>query len=311
MRERVVESPGARDAGRAAEGAAGRALEPGEERVAGRSMDGVAEPSPGDPLARYARHLRIPEIGEAGQRRLLRSRVVLVGAGGLGSSAALYLAAAGVGNLGIVDGDVVDCSNLQRQLLHKTRNIGLPKTQSAREMLFDVNPDVRVDTWQVRLTKENAEEILRNFDVVIDASDNFQTRYLVNDVCLKLGAPNIYASVFRLEGQASVFLPGQQGPCYRCLYPTPPPSSLSPSSQEVGVLGVLPGILGLLQATEAIKLLLGIGRTLSGRLLTFDALELEFREFAIPRYPDCLACGAGGDVDRLLAEWGYETEQGV
>lgn len=251
-------------------------------------------------MSRYMRHFRIPEVGEAGQKKLLQSKVLLIGAGGLGSPAALYLAAAGVGTLGLVDSDRVDHTNLQRQILHKTRNVGMLKTQSARETLYDVNPDVQVNDYPVRLTRDNAEEIIRGYDVVVDGCDNFQTRYLVNDVCIKLGIPNIYASIFRFDGQATVFMP-HQGPCYRCLYPEPTPAALAPSCEEAGVLGVLPGTMGCIQATEAIKVLLGIGRTLAGRLLTYDALEQSFKSFKVARDPNCAACGEGADIDRLIA----------
>lgn len=256
--------------------------------------------------SRYLRHLRLPEIGEDGQRRLLASRVLLVGAGGLGSPAAMYLAAAGVGRLGVVDADRVDVTNLQRQILHRTRNVGLPKVQSAREVLGDLNPDVTVDTHFTRLTRDNAAEIIGAYDVVVDGCDNFQTRYLVNDVCLKLGRPNMYASVFRFDGQASVFLPGE-GPCYRCLYPEPPPAGVAPSCEEAGVLGVLPGLLGIIQATEAIKALLHIGRSLSGRLLCYDALDQSFTEFRLARNPACRACGPQADLDTLIATFEVEA----
>ena len=250
-------------------------------------------------MSRYMRHFRIPEVGEAGQRKLLASKVLLIGAGGLGSPSALYLTAAGVGTLGIVDSDNVDLTNLQRQILHKTRNVGMPKVASARETLYDLNPDVRVVPYFTRLTRENAEEILSGYDVVVDGCDNFQTRYLVNDICVKLGIPNMFASIFRFDGQATAFIPGQ-GPCYRCLYPVPPPAELAPSCEEAGVLGILPGIFGLLQATEAIKAILGIGRSLAGRLLYFDALEATFRSFKFQRDPDCPACGAGANIDELV-----------
>mgnify|MGYP006286293001 CR=1 FL=1 len=260
----------------------------------------VVEPPPGSAGTRYSRHLRLPEVGEAGQQRLAASRVLLVGAGGLGSPAALYLTAAGVGHISVVDGDRVDLTNLQRQVVHKTRNVGLPKVHSAREALLDLNPEVTVEPHFARLTRHNAEALVGGHDVVVDGCDSFATRYLVNDVCVKLGIPNVYASVFRFDGQASVFLPGQ-GPCYRCLYPQAPPSAMAPSCDEAGVLGVLPGLLGVVQATEAIKLLLGLGRPLSGRLLCYDALEATFREFRVERDPKCPACGAEADPDRLIA----------
>jgi len=250
-------------------------------------------------MSRYMRHFRIPEVGEAGQKKLLASKVLLIGAGGLGSPAALYLAAAGVGTLGLVDSDQVDYTNLQRQILHKTRNVGIPKTQSAREMLYDLNPDVKVEAYQTRLDRDNAEEIVKGYDLVVDGCDNFVTRYLVNDICVKYRVPNVYASIFRFDGQATVFVP-KQGPCYRCLYPEPTPAALAPSCEEAGVLGVLPGVMGTLQATEAIKLLLGIGRSLAGRLLTYDALEERFREFKVARDPGCVACGDQADIDEVI-----------
>ncbi|RME00194.1 MAG: molybdopterin-synthase adenylyltransferase MoeB, partial [Deltaproteobacteria bacterium] len=220
---------------------------------------------------RYSRHLLIPEVGEGGQIKMLESKVLLIGAGGLGSPAAYYLAAAGIGTIGIVDDDVVDESNLQRQILHDTKRVGRPKTESARETLLALNPGIEVKTYPVRLGAENVLEIFENYDVIVDGSDNFQTRYLVNDACVMLGKPNVHGSIFRFEGQITVFVPGE-GPCYRCLYPEPPPPELAPSCQEAGVLGVLPGVIGVLQAIETIKLVLGIGETLNGRLLLFDAL---------------------------------------
>jgi sulfur-carrier protein adenylyltransferase/sulfurtransferase len=242
--------------------------------------------------ARYRRHLTLPEVGEAGQAKLLAGRVLVLGAGGLGSPAALYLAAAGVGTLGIVDSDVVDASNLQRQVLHTTLRTGQPKTESAREALNALNPDVRVVGFQERLRADNVERILEGFDVVLDGGDNFPTRYLLNDACVLLGKPLVHGSVFRFEGQLTTILP-RQGPCYRCLYPAPPPPELAPSCAEAGVLGVLPGVIGLLQATEALKLLLGVGAPLVGRLLTYDALAGHFRELQLRRDPSCTACGEG------------------
>jgi sulfur-carrier protein adenylyltransferase/sulfurtransferase len=245
-----------------------------------------------DQKARYRRHLTLPEVGEAGQTKLLAARVLILGAGGLGSPAALYLAAAGVGTLGIVDSDVVDASNLQRQVLHTVERTGQPKTESAREALTALNPDVRVVGFQERLTADNVERILQGFDVVLDGGDNFPTRYLLNDACVLLGKPLVHGSVFRFEGQVTTILP-RQGPCYRCLYPAPPPAELAPSCAEAGVLGVLPGVIGLLQATEALKLLLGVGAPLAGRLLTYDALAGRFRELQLCRDPQCAACGEG------------------
>ena len=239
---------------------------------------------------RYSRHLLIPEVGEAGQLKLLDSRVLLLGAGGLGSPAALYLAAAGVGTLGIVDADIVDASNLQRQVLHTTDRIGQPKTASARIALEALNPDVQVIEHQVRLTSENVDEIIAGYDVVVDGTDNFPTRYLLNDASVKHRIPVVHASIFRFEGQLSVFRP-YEGPCYRCLFPEPPPPELAPSCAEGGVLGVLPGIMGSLQAAEAIKLLLEIGDSMVGRLMLFDALEMRFQEVGLRRDPECPVCG--------------------
>jgi len=245
---------------------------------------------------RYGRHLAIPEVGEAGQVRLLESKVLLVGAGGLGSPAALYLAAAGVGTLGIVDDDVVDRSNLQRQVLHADARVGQPKVDSARQTLEALNPAVRVVPHRVRLDRTNVEQILAGHDVVVDGADNFPTRYLVNDACVKLRLPNVHASVYRFEGQLSVFWPARPtaaGPCYRCLYPEPPPPELAPSCAEAGVLGVLPGVMGLLQAVETIKLLVGVGQPLVGRLLQYDALSQRFTSLKLERDPDCRYCADG------------------
>lgn len=241
-------------------------------------------------LSRYARHLSLPEIGKEGQLRLKASRVVVVGAGGLGSPLALYLAAAGIGTLGLVDFDEVDATNLQRQILHGTRDVGRQKLDSARERLADVNPNVSVVTHDVRLDSGNALEILGAYDIVADGTDNFPTRYLVNDACVLLGKPNVYGAVFRWEGQASVFA-SDGGPCYRCLFQEPPAAGLVPNCAEAGVLGVLPGIIGSIQALEVIKLILGQGRTLSGRLLIFDALEMSWREMAVSRNINCPVCG--------------------
>jgi sulfur-carrier protein adenylyltransferase/sulfurtransferase len=242
--------------------------------------------------ARYRRHLTLPEVGEAGQAKLLAARVLIVGAGGLGSPAALYLAAAGVGTLGLVDSDVVEASNLQRQVLHTVERTGQPKTESAKEALAALNPDVQVVGFQERLTAANVARILQGFDVVLDGGDNFPTRYLLNDACVLFGKPLVHGSVFRFEGQVTTVLP-HQGPCYRCLYPAAPPAELAPSCAEAGVLGVLPGVIGLLQATEALKLLLGTGNPLVGRLLVYDALGAHFRELQLQRDPACTACGAG------------------
>ncbi len=249
------------------------------------------QPELGSPeLSRYARHLSLPEVGKEGQLRLKDARILLVGAGGLGSPLALYLAAAGIGTLGLVDFDDVDATNLQRQILHGTKDIGRPKLDSARERLADVNPHVSVETHNVRLDSGNALEILGAYDIVADGTDNFPTRYLVNDACVLLGKPNVYGSVFRWEGQASVFA-SEGGPCYRCLFREPPPPGLVQNCAEAGVLGVLPGIIGSVQALEVIKLVLGRGNTLSGRLLIFDALEMSWREMAVSRNTSCPVCG--------------------
>jgi molybdopterin/thiamine biosynthesis adenylyltransferase/rhodanese-related sulfurtransferase len=242
-----------------------------------------------DQRNRYQRHLLLPEVDVAGQTRLLESKVLLIGAGGLGSPAALYLAAAGVGTLGIIDMDVVDTSNLQRQILHNMDRIGERKVDSAKKTLTAINPDVSVVTYDVRLGADNILDIFGGYDVILDGTDNFPTRYLVNDASLKLDIPVVHGSIFRFEGQASVYLP-HQGPCYRCQVPEPPPAELAPSCAEAGVLGVLPGIIGSIQAMETIKLLLGIGEPLVGRLLAYDALEESFRTFKVNRDPECAAC---------------------
>jgi adenylyltransferase/sulfurtransferase len=241
-------------------------------------------------VLRYSRHLILPDVGVDGQRKLKAGRILLIGAGGLGSPLALYLAAAGVGTLGLVDFDVVDVSNLQRQVLHGTKDIGRPKLESARERIHDVNPHVHVEPYETRLTSENALDIIRDYDVVIDGTDNFATRYLTNDACVLLGKPNVYGSIFRFEGQASVFAL-EEGPCYRCLFPEPPPPGLVPSCAEGGVLGVLPGLVGTIQATEGIKLILGVGESLVGRLLLIDALSMRFRTVRLRKDPNCPACG--------------------
>lgn len=248
---------------------------------------------------RYSRHLLVPEVGEAGQAKLLDSKVLLVGAGGLGCPAGLYLAAAGVGTLGILDSDVVDLSNLQRQVLHTNARVGRLKTESAAETIHALNPDVNVVRHDLRLDAANVLEVLKPYDVILDGSDNFSTKYLVNDACYFLGKPNVYGSIFRFEGQVAVFVRGQ-GPCYRCLFAEPPPAGLAPSCDEAGVLGVLPGVVGLLQATETIKLLLGRGRPLIGRLLAYDALEPSFTEFKTPRDPRCRLCGDAPEIKTVL-----------
>lgn len=241
-------------------------------------------------LVRYGRHLLLPEVGIDGQHALKRARVLIIGAGGLGSPAALYLAAAGVGTLGLVDFDIVELTNLQRQLLHGTRDIGRPKLESARDRLHDVNPHVAVELHHTRLTAANALAIIEQYDVVIDGTDNFATRYLVNDACVLAGRPNVYGSIFRFDGQVSVFAPSD-GPCYRCLYPEPPPPGLVPSCAEGGVLGVLPGLVGSMQAAEAIKVILGAGTPLVGRLLLVNVLDATFRTVGLHRDPSCPACG--------------------
>jgi sulfur-carrier protein adenylyltransferase/sulfurtransferase len=253
----------------------------------------------GDETQRYSRHLILPEVGLEGQKKLKGASVLCIGAGGLGSPAALYLAAAGVGRLGLVDFDAVDLSNLQRQILHGTPDVGRAKLQSAKARLTAINPGVRVDTYETALTSKNALDLFAPYDVILDGTDNFPTRYLVNDACVLLGKPNTYGSIFRFEGQASVFsAPG--GPCYRCLYPEPPPPGLVPSCAEGGVLGVLPGVIGTIQATEAIKLILGIGEPLVGRLLLYDALTMRFRELKLRRDPECPICGDHPTVRALI-----------
>jgi molybdopterin/thiamine biosynthesis adenylyltransferase/rhodanese-related sulfurtransferase/molybdopterin converting factor small subunit len=252
-----------------------------------------------DEIRRYSRHLIMPEVGVDGQRKLKAARVLCIGAGGLGSPAALYLAAAGVGHLGIVDFDVVDFSNLQRQILHGTPDVGRPKLHSAKDRLTAINPEIHIETYETALSSKNALRLFRDYDVILDGTDNFPTRYLVNDACVLVGKPNAYGSIFRFEGQASVFaFPG--GPCYRCLYPEPPPPGLVPSCAEGGVLGVLPGVIGTIQATEAIKLILGAGEPLVGRLLLYDAFRMRFRELKLRRDPDCPVCGDHPTIRELI-----------
>lgn len=247
---------------------------------------------------RYSRHTMLPEVGEKGQIALLKSKVLCLGAGGLGSPSALYLAAAGIGTLGLIDDDVVDSSNLQRQVLHSVDRVGMPKVDSAEITLKGLNPDVVINKHQERLTSDNVLQILEGYDVVVDGADNFQTRYLLNDAALKLGKPVIHSSIFRFEGQLTVFA-AHGGPCYRCLYPEPPPPEEAPSCQEAGVLGVLPGVMGVLQATEAIKAILNIGTSLHGRLLVFDALGTKFRELKLRADPNCPTCGEGVDRSKI------------
>jgi sulfur-carrier protein adenylyltransferase/sulfurtransferase len=250
-------------------------------------------------VLRYSRHLLLPEVGLEGQRRLKAARVLTIGAGGLGSPLSLYLAAAGVGTIGIVDFDAVDLTNLQRQVVHGTSSLGRPKLESARERLLDLNPNVNVVGHEARLSSENALDILQDYDIVVDGTDNFPTRYLVNDACVLLGKPNVYGSIFRFEGQASVFY-AREGPCYRCLYSEPPPPGLVPSCAEGGVLGVLPGIIGCIQALETIKWILGAGDTLVGRLVLFDALKLRFRELKLRKDPNCPVCGEHPTIHELI-----------
>ncbi len=260
-----------------------------------------------DELRRYSRHLLLPEIGDSGQRKLKESSVLLIGAGGLGSPLGLYLAAAGVGRIGVVDADVVDESNLQRQILHDTSWLGQRKTDSARSRLSALNPCIEIETTDEPFTSANALEVARGYDVIIDGTDNFPTRYLSNDVAVLLGVPNVYGSIYRFEGQVSVFW-AEQGPCYRCLYPEPPPPGLVPSCAEGGVLGILPGVIGTLQATEAIKLLVGIGKPLIGRLLLYDALSMSFRELKFQKDPNCPICGEHPTITELID---YEEFCGV
>ncbi len=250
-------------------------------------------------VARYSRHLIMPEVALEGQKKLKASRVLLIGAGGLGSPLALYLAAAGVGRIGMVDFDVVDFSNLQRQIIHGTADVGRPKLHSARDRIRAINPEVQLDLYETHLTSANAFDIFQPYDVVIDGTDNFPTRYLVNDACVLLHKPNVYGSIFRFDGQASVFFP-PEGPCYRCLYPEPPPPGEVPSCAEGGVLGILPGLVGCIQATEAIKILLGAGSTLVGRLLLYDAWQMKFQEFKIRRNPKCPLCGTQPTITKLI-----------
>jgi molybdopterin/thiamine biosynthesis adenylyltransferase/rhodanese-related sulfurtransferase len=249
--------------------------------------------------ARYSRHLTLPEVGEAGQLKLLNAKVLFIGAGGLGSPSAIYAAAAGIGTIGIVDADTVDLSNLQRQILHTEDRVGLPKTDSAEASIRALNSETKVIKYQERLTSENAMQILQEYDVVIDGSDNFATRYLVNDACVMLEIPNVHGSIFRFDGQTTVFHPGK-GPCYRCLYPEPPPPGMAPSCQEAGVLGVLPGLIGIIQAIEAIKIILDVGKPLIGRLVTFDALQMEFREMRLRKDPGCPMCGESPSITELI-----------
>ncbi|MBX3223285.1 MAG: molybdopterin-synthase adenylyltransferase MoeB [Labilithrix sp.] len=262
---------------------------------------------------RYSRHLLLPEVGEAGQAKLLKSKVLMIGAGGLGSPAGLYLAAAGIGTLGLVDADVVDASNLQRQVLHATSRVGQPKVESAEKVLKDLNPDVKVVGYRERLDSSNVERLFSDYDVIVDGTDNFPTRYLVNDASVWMGKPVVHGSIFRFDGQLTTFVPEKAasklgidaGPCYRCLYPEPPPPHLAPSCQEAGVLGILPGVIGLLQATETVKLLLNRGDALVGRLLTYDSLKMKFRELRLRRAPDCPVCGPKPSITSYIDYEGF------
>ena len=260
-----------------------------------------------DEMRRYGRHLIMPEVGLEGQKKLKAGKVLVIGTGGLGSPLSLYLAAAGVGRLGLVDFDQVDASNLQRQVLYSVRDVGRPKLEAAKDRILELNPNVKVDSYETRLTSENAMDIIKDYDVVVDGTDNFPTRYLVNDACVLLGKPNVYGSIFRFEGQISVF-DASRGPCYRCLYPEPPPPGLVPSCAEGGVLGILPGVVGTLQATETIKILLGKGDSLVGRLLLFDALQMHFTELKLQKNPNCPVCGNNPTVKSLID---YEEFCGV
>ena len=252
-----------------------------------------------DEILRYSRHLILPEVGLEGQKKLKAAKVLMVGAGGLGAPLGLYLAASGIGRIGIVDFDVVDFTNLQRQVIHGTKDVGKKKLDSAAESMIDINPYLQVDKFDAAITSENAIEIIRDYDMVVDGTDNFPTRYLINDACVLLKKPNVYGSIFRFEGQATIFAT-EGGPCYRCLYPEPPPPGLVPSCAEGGVLGILPGIIGLVQATEAVKLILGVGEPLIGRLMLYDALAMRFRELKLRRNPECPVCGDHPSIHALI-----------
>ena len=272
--------------------------------IAGGSAGVAAPPAPPatlskDEILRYSRHLIMPEVGMEGQLKLKAAKVALIGTGGLGAPLGMYLAAAGIGRIGLVDFDVVDFTNLQRQVIHGTKDVGRKKLDSAAETMLDINPYVEIDRHEVALTSDNALEILKDYDIVVDGTDNFPTRYLVNDACVLLKKPNVYGSIFRFEGQATIFAyPG--GPCYRCLYPEPPPPGLVPSCAEGGVLGILPGTIGLIQATETVKLILGIGEPLIGRLVLYDALAMRFRELKLRRNPECPVCGDHPTITKLI-----------
>ena len=253
-----------------------------------------------DEIARYSRHLIMPEVTLEGQKRLKAASVLCIGAGGLGSPIALYLAAAGIGRMGLVDGDTVDFSNLQRQILHGTKDVGRKKLNSAKDRIREVNPNVQVDLYDTFFTAENAREIVEPYDIVIDGTDNFPTRYLSNDICVFLKKPNVYGSIFRFDGQCTVFAPHLGGPCYRCMFPEPPPPGMVPSCAEGGVLGVLPGIIGVMQAIEAVKLIMGIGESLMGRMIAFDALKMKFREFKLRKDPKCPVCSENPTITELI-----------
>ena len=271
----------------------------GAEKKLGGEASGDPNSLSKDEILRYSRHLIMPEVGMDGQLKLKNAKVALIGTGGLGAPLGLYLAAAGVGRIGLVDFDVVDFTNLQRQVIHGTRDVGRKKLDSASDKMLDINPHIRIDRHEAALTSENALEILKDYDIVVDGTDNFPTRYLVNDACVLLGKPNVYGSIFRFEGQATVFA-YQGGPCYRCLYPEPPPPGLVPSCAEGGVLGILPGTIGLIQATETVKLILGLGELLVGRLLLYDALAMRFRELKLRKNPDCPMCGDHPTIKQLI-----------
>ncbi len=256
-------------------------------------------------IKRYSRHIILPEIGGRGQKKIQAAKVLCVGAGGLGSPAAFYLAAAGIGTIGIIDMDKVDISNLQRQILHSTKDIDKLKVESAKETLEALNPDVKVVPYADAIHAENVVEIIKDYDVVIDGCDNFGTRYLVNDACYFQKKPNVYGSVFKFEGRATLFVP-DKGPCYRCLHPFPPPKGFVPSCSEAGVLGVVPGVIGLIQATEALKFILGIGKSLVGRLLLYDALEMKYTELKLPRDPNCPLCGKNPTIKKLMDAKEYQ-----
>jgi molybdopterin/thiamine biosynthesis adenylyltransferase/rhodanese-related sulfurtransferase/molybdopterin converting factor small subunit len=267
--------------------------------IAGGSSSAPATELTRDELLRYDRHLIMPEVGMEGQLKLKNASIALIGTGGLGSPAALYLAAAGIGRIGLVDFDVVDTSNLQRQIIHGTKDIGRKKLESARDSMHDINPHQQIDLYEEALTSDNAMRIFKDYDIVVDGTDNFPTRYLVNDACVLSGKPNVYGSIFRFDGQATVFAT-ENGPCYRCLYPEPPPPGLVPSCAEGGVLGILPGVIGVIQATEAVKLVLGIGEPLIGRLMLYDALTMRFRELKIRKSPECPICGPNRMIHELI-----------